>query len=231
MQAEGQIASKAAYTALGVDLAGNKEILGLWIGAHESAKFWLGVLGELRNRGVEDILIACTDNLPGFSEAIGAVFSGTVVQKCVVHQIRSSTKYVSAKDLKPLLAALRSVYSAPCEAAGRAALEEFAALWGAKYPLCVKSWRENWGELAVCFGYPPELRRLIYTTNAIESFHRQLRKVTKAKSIFPNDAALLKMLYLATQEVSRKWTVRLPNWGQILLQLHVLFPERVKLDD
>lgn len=224
---EHQVVTKAAYVVLGIDLEGRKDILGFWIGAHESATFWLGVLSDLRHRGVEDILIACTDNLTGFSEAIQASFPRTAIQKCIVHQIRSSLKYVSSKDLKAVTADLRPIYTAPNEEAALAALDRFAEKWNKQYPWCVKSWRANWAEIATCFGYPPEIRKLIYTTNMIESFHRQLRKVTKTKAAFPTDEALRKMLYLAMENITRKWTMRVPHWGQILLQLSILFPDRV----
>lgn len=227
VRADQQVVTKAAYVVLGIDLDGRKDLLGFWIGAHESAKFWLGVLTDLRHRGVEDMLIACTDNLTGFSEAIQASFPQTAIQKCVVHQIRNSLKYVSYKDLKAVTADLRPIYTAPNEAAALAALGRFAEIWGKQYPWCVKSWQANWAEIATCFAYPPEVRKLIYTTNMIESFHRQLRKVTKTKSTFPTDDALLKMLYLAMQDITRKWTMRVPYWGQILLQLTILFPDRV----
>jgi transposase-like protein len=224
---EQQVVTKAAYVVLGIDLEGRKDLLGFWVGAHESAKFWLGVLTDLRQRGVEDILIACTDNLTGFSEAIQASFPQTAIQKCVVHQIRNSLKYVSYKDLKAVAADLRPIYTAPHEAAALAALDRFEETWGKQYSWCVKSWRANWAEIATCFAYPPEIRKLIYTTNMIESFHRQLRKVTKTKSTFPTDDSLRKMLYLAMQDITRKWTMRVPHWGQILLQLTILFPARV----
>lgn len=228
VRTEGQVATKAAYVVLGLDLEGRKDILGCWIGAHESAKFWLGVLTDLRTRGVGDILIACTDNLAGFSEALAASFPQTAVQqKCVVHQIRTSLKYVSYKDYKAVTAALRPIYTAPTEPAALGALDHFAETWGPAYPWCVKSWRANWPELATMFAYPPEVRKLIYTTNAIESVHRQLRKVTKTKAAFPTDEALLKSLYLAMQDITRKWTMRVPHWGQILLQLAIVFPGRV----
>lgn len=225
---EGHIVNKAAYMVVGVDLDGCKDVLGMWIGEHETSKFWLTVLNELKNRGVEDILICCVDNLNGFSEAISACYPQAEIQKCVVHQIRNSIRYVSYKDTKKLLANLKPVYNAPTETAGLAALDEFEELWGKKYPLVVQSWRNNWGELAVFFKYPPEIRKIIYTTNMIENYHRQLRKVTKGKSLFPTDEALLKMLYLVTQNVMLKWTGRIHNWGQILLQLSVFFPDKVK---
>jgi putative transposase len=225
---DGMISNKAAYVSIGIDLDGNKDVLGIWIGENESAKFWLSILNELKNRGVQDILIICVDNLSGFSEAIAACYSETEVQKCIVHQIRNSIRYVSYKDVDKLTAALKPIYTAPSEEGALAGLSEFETIWGEKYPLIVRSWRQNWVELATFFKYPPEIRRIIYTTNIIESFHRQLRKVTKGKSIFPSDEALLKMLYLATQDVLLKWTGRIPNWGQILLQLSIFFPEKVK---
>ncbi|MGF9714959.1 IS256 family transposase [Paenibacillus naphthalenovorans] len=226
---DGQIINKAAYMVVGIDLEGYKDVLGIWIGENESAKFWLSVLTDLRNRGVQDILIICVDNLKGFSDAIAACYPQTEIQKCIIHQIRNSIKYVSYKDLKKVTAALRPIYTAPTEEAALQELEQFEAVWGKQYPLIVRSWRNNWDELATFFKYSPELRKLIYTTNMIESYHRQLRKVTKGKSIFPNDEALLKMLYLATMDVLRKWTGRVQNWGQILLQLTVHFPDRIQV--
>jgi transposase-like protein len=225
---EGHIVNKAAYMVIGIDLDGCKDVLGMWIGEHESSKFWLTVLNELKNRGVEDILICCVDNLTGFSDAISACFPETEIQKCIVHQIRNSIRYVSYKDTKKLLSDLKPVYTAVSEQAGLDALDEFETRWGAKYPLVVQSWRTNWAELATFFKYPPEIRKIVYTTNMIESYHRQLRKVTKGKSVFPTDEALMKMLYLVTQDVMLKWTGRIHNWGQILLQLSVFFPEKVK---
>lgn len=225
---EGHIVNKAVYLVIGIDFDGNKDVLGMWVGEHETSKFWLTVLNELKNRGVEDILICSVDNLTGFSEAITACFPKTEIQKCIVHQIRNSIRYVSYKDTKKLLADLKPVYSAPSEDAALAALEEFEKIWGTKYPLVVQSWRRNWGEIATFFKYPPEIRKLIYTTNMIESYNRQLRKVTKGKAVFPDDESLLKMLYLVTQDVMLRWTGRIHNWGQILLQLSVFFPERVK---
>jgi transposase-like protein len=225
---EGAIVNKAAYMVIGIDMDGRKDVLGIWIGEHETSKFWLSVLNELRNRGVQDILICCVDNLKGFSETIAACFPETEIQKCIVHQIRNSIRFVSYKDTKKVLAGLKPVYTAPSETAALQALDEFETLWGGKYPLVVNSWRQNWAELSTFFKYPPEIRKIIYTTNVIESYHRQLRKVTKGKSIFPNDETLQKMLYLATQDILRRWTGRIHNWGQILLQLSVFFPDKVK---
>jgi len=199
----------------------------MWIGENESAKFWLGVLNDLKNRGVQDILIICVDNLNGFTQAIEACYPKTEVQKCVVHQIRNSIRFVSYKDLKKVTTDLKPIYKAANEAAALVELDLFEKTWGEKYPHIVKSWRDNWHELATFFKYSPEIRKLIYTTNMIESYNRQLRKVTKGKSIFPSDEALLKMLYLATMDVIRKWTGRVQNWSQMLLQFSVFFPERV----
>lgn len=225
---EGAIVNKASYMAIGIDLEGRKDVLGMWIGEHETSKFWLVVLNELKNRGVQDILICSVDNLKGFSEAISACFPEAEIQKCVVHQIRNSVKYVSYKDVKKVLADLKPVYTAAAEPLALEALNGFEATWGSKYPLVINSWRTNWAELSTFFKYPPEIRKIIYTTNMIESYHRQLRKVTKGKSIFPNDESLQKMLYLATMDVLRRWTGRVQNWGQILLQLSVFFPDKVK---
>ena len=225
---DGQVVNKAAYMVVGIDLEGQKDVLGIWIGENESAKFWLTVLNELKSRGVEDILITCVDNLKGFSEAIAACYPKSDIQKCVVHQIRNSLKYVSYKDYKAVTAALKPIYKASTEDAALEELDKFEETWGSKYPLVVRSWRSNWDELATFFRYPTEMRRLIYTTNLIEGYHRQLRKVTKGKSIFPTDDSLTKMLYLATMEVTKRWTMRVQNWGQILSQLMIYFPDRIE---
>ena len=226
---DGHIINKASYMAIGIDLDGKKDVLGMWVGENESAKFWLNVLNELKNRGVQDILITCVDNLSGFSQAIAAAFPQTEIQKCIIHQIRNSTRYVSYKDLKQVTADLKPIYKAATEESARAELDQFEAKWGDKYPLTVRSWRSNWEELSAFFKYSPEIRKIIYTTNIIESYHRQLRKATKGKSIFPSDESLLKMLYLATMDVLRKWTTRVQNWGQILPQLAIHFQDRVDL--
>ncbi|MCC8436938.1 IS256 family transposase [Brevibacillus sp. M2.1A] len=225
---DGAIVNKAAYMVIGIDLDGHKDVLGIWVGENESAKFWLHVLNELKNRGVQDILITSVDNLRGFTEAISACYPKTEIQKCVIHQIRNSIKYVSYKDLKRVTAELKPIYKAPTEQAALEEFDQFEQTWGSKYPLMVRSWRSNWEEIATFFKYPPEIRKLIYTTNVIESYHRQLRKVTKGRAIFPTDDALLKMLYLVTMDVLRKWTGRVHNWGQILMQLSVFFEDRVR---
>ena len=190
-------------------------------------RYWATILNGLRNRGVEDIFIACTDNLTGFSAAIEAVFPKTEIQNCIVHQIRNYTRYVSYKDLKALVADLKAVYAAVDEASALDALEVFAQHWDKKYPKISCSWRDNWPNLCTYFKYPQEIRRLIYTTNAIEGFNRQLRKVTKAKSVFPTDDSLLKMLYLAMMDITRKWTGRRRDWNIIRAQLAVYFTERM----
>ena len=227
VRSEGQIVKKAVYIAIGVGLDGHKDVLGMWVGENESAKFWATVLNGLRNRGVEDIFIACTDNLSGFSQAIEAVFPKTEIQNCVIHQIRNSTKYVSYKDLKALMADLKAVYAAVDEPSALEALNAFSGHWDKKYPKISASWQENWPNLSTYFKYPQEVRRLIYTTNAIEGFNRQLRKVTKAKSVFPTDDSLFKMLYLAMMDITKKWTGRRQDWSMIHAQLAVFFSDRM----
>ena len=227
VRSEGQIVKKAVYIAIGINLDGRKDVLGMWVGENESAKFWATVLNGLRNRGVEDIFIACTDNLTGFSAAIEAVFPKTEIQNCIIHQIRNSTRYVSYKDLKALIADLKAVYAAVDEAAALEALEVFAQRWDKKYQKISASWQDNWPNLSTYFKFPQEVRRLIYTTNAIEGFNRQLRKVTKAKSVFPTDDSLLKMLYLAMMDITKKWTGRRQDWSVIHAQMAVYFAERM----
>lgn len=225
---DGRVVTKAAYVVVGINLDGYKDVLGMWIGAHESAKFWLTVLTELKSRGVQDVLVVAVDNLTGFSEAIASVFPQSDIQKCIVHQIRNSLKYLARKDYAAVTADLKPIYQADTEGAAAQALDAFAATWEKKYPMVVRSWRENWTELVTFFQYPPALRKIMYTTNLIEGFNRQLRKVTKSKSQFPTDEALVKMLYLATREATRKWTARIQNWGEILGQLEIYFEERVR---
>ena len=227
VRSEGQIVKKAVYIAIGVNLEGRKSVLGMWIGENESAKFWASVLNNLKNRKVEDILIACTDNLTGFSEAIAAVFPKTDIQNCIIHQLRNSSKYVSYKDIKALMADLKRVYQAVDEQSALAALDDFAEIWDKKYPKISKSWRENWANLSTYFKFPEELRRLIYTTNAIEGFNRQLRKVTKSKAVFPTDDSLFKMLYLAMLDITKKWTGRRQDWAQIYPQLALYYSGRI----
>lgn len=223
----GIVVKKAAYVAIGTDLEGRKDVLGIWLGAAESSKYRLSVLNGLKSRGVRDILIASVDGLKGFVEAINAAFPGTEVQRCIVHLIRSSTRYVSWKDLKEFTRDLKPIYKAATEELALAFLAELEAKWGEKYPISVKSWRDNWNEVSPMFRYSPEIRKLIYTTNAVENFNRQLRKVTKTKSAFVSDNALMKMLYLATMRITEKWTQSLPNWGLILGELMIYFGNRV----
>jgi len=225
------VIKKAVYVAIGIKLDGIKEVLGMWIGGNESAKYWIGVLNEIRNRGTEDILIASVDGLTGFSDAIHAVYPNTEIQRCILHQIRYSTRFISYKEIKPFMVDLKLVYQASTEEIALQQLDALENKWGKKYPSTVNSWRNNWAELSTYFKYPPELRKLIYTTNSIENFNRQLRKVTKSKSIFPTDDALFKMLYLAMHDITVKWVGRPREWTRILEQLIIYFEGRVSLLD
>ena len=227
VRSEGQIVKKAVYIAIGISSSGEKDVIGMWVGENESAKFWLSKLNELKSRGVEDILIACVDGLTGFSNAIEAVYPQTQIQQCIIHQIRSSTQFVSYKDIKALIADLKLVYKAATEENALLNLELFDEKWGKKYPKIAISWKNNWPRLSTYFKYPQEIRTLIYTTNTIEGYNRQLRKVTKNKSVFPTDDSLLKMLYLATQDITKKWTSRQRDWGQIISQLQIYFEGRI----
>ena len=227
VRSEGQIIKKDVYIAIGVNMEGRKDVLGMWVGENESAKFWASVLNNLRNRGVEDILIACTDNLTGFSQAIEAVFPKTDIQNCIIHQLRNSSKYVSYKDIKALMDDLKKVYTAVDEDAALNALDAFAEIWDSKYPRISKSWYDNWPNLSTYFKFPQELRKLIYTTNTIEGFNRQLKKVTKAKSVFPTDDSLFKMLYLAMKDITKKWTGRRQDWSRIYAQLAIYYGDRI----
>lgn len=220
-----QIVVKAAYVVLGVNMDGEKEVLGIWIGANESSKFWLAVLNDLKNRGVENVLIFCVDGLKGFKEAISAVYPFTKIQRCIVHQIRASVKYISYKDKKAFVADLKKIYGAVNEDAATAALLELQEKWGTKYPNAVSSWEENWDNLITFFAFPDFIRKIMYTTNVIESLNSQYRKVTKNKKIFPTDDSLLKILYLATEKVSKKWTRKYPDWDLVINQLKILFSE------
>jgi len=224
---DGLIVNKAAYTTLGINVTGHKEILGIWIGESESATFWLSVLGELRNRGVQDILVVCKDGLTGFFEAISAVFPQTEVQLCVIHQIRNSMKYIPHKDRRPLMVDLKPVYQSLTIDEAELRFDEFKKNWAKKYPLVIKSWENNWLELTAYFKYPQEIRRIVYTTNTVEGYHRQLRKVTKTKTAYPIDDALRKIIYLATLDITRKWTMPVPNWGSCLAQLVIYYGDRL----
>lgn len=222
---------KAVYVAIGIRLSGIKEVLGMWIGGNESAKYWLGVLNEIKNRGVEDIMIVSVDGLTGFVDAIGAVFPKAEVQRCIVHQVRYTTKFVNYKDLKPFVKDLKSIYQAPSEEMALEALDSLEETWGKKYPASVASWRNNWPQISTFFKYPSEIRKIIYTTNAIENFNRGLRKVTKAKAVFPTDDALFKSIYLAMVDITKKWTGTSWNWGQTLDQLMIYFGDRISPAD
>lgn len=228
VRSEGRIVKRAVYIALGIDMDGKKDVIGMYVGENEGAKFWLSIINGLKNRGVQDILIACVDGLNGFPQAIEAVYPKTEIQQCIIHQIRNTTNYVSYKDLKKLMADLKMVYAAPDEAAALEELESFGEKWNSKYPKIHKSWSERWATLSTYFKYPNEVRKLIYTTNAIEGFNRQLRKVTKSKTVFPSDDSLLKMLYLATMDITKKWTGRRRDWSQIRAQLEIYFEERLE---
>ena len=228
VRSEGHVVKKAVYIALGIDMEGHRDVLGMYVGENESAKFWLTILNSLKNRGVEDILIACVDGLSGFPQAIEAAYPETEVQQCIVHQIRNSTRYTSYKDLKKLMADLKCVYAAQSEELALEALESFKAKWNDKYPKIYKSWHDHWPLLSTYFKYPEPVRRLIYTTNSIEAFNRQLRKVTKNKGVFPSDESLLKMLYLATMDITKKWTGRRQDWGVIHSQLEIYFEDRLE---
>lgn len=228
VRSEGRIVKKAVYIALGIDMNGRKDVLGMYVGENESAKYWLSIMNGLKNRGVADILIACVDGLTGFPEAISAVFPKTEVQHCIIHQIRNSTRFVSYKDIKALMADLKRVYAAPTEETAHSELERFREIWNGKYPKIYKSWTDRWATLSTYFKYPEPVCRLIYTTNAIEGFNRQLRKVTKSKTIFPTDDSLLKMLYLAMIDITKKWTGHRQDWGIIHSQLEIYFEERLE---
>jgi len=222
------VQSRAVYNILGINREGKKELLGIYLSENEGAKFWLSVLTELRQRGVEDIFVACVDGLKGFPEAIASVYPQAQVQLCIVHQVRTSLRYVPEKDKKAVVADLKPVYQAVNQDQGYERLLEFEDKWGKKYPLSVKGWLDNWVNLSTYFEYSPEIRRAIYTTNAIEAMHRQVRKVTKSKGAFTSDQALLKLIYLIIQDITKKWTMPIQNWGLTMQQLHIKFGDRIK---
>lgn len=222
-----QVVTKAAYVVIGISLDGSKDILGIWIGEHESSKFWLGVLNDLKSRGILDVYLFCVDGLKGFQEAISAVYPKAQIQRCIIHQIRYSTRYVSYKDIKQLMADLKLVYKAVTEEEALENLVAFKEIWGKAYPSCVKSWEDNWDILSTFFAYPPDIRRIIYTTNIIEGLNRQFRQVTKNKPSFVNDDSLKKLLYLASKKIVERWTQRCRNWDVVLNQLNILFSDRI----
>ena len=218
--------TKAAYVVLGITMDGRKDILGVWIGEHESSKFWLNVLNELKSRGVTDVYLFCTDGLCGMMQAIEAVFPSSRLQRCIVHQIRASTRYVSYKDIKQVVADLKKIYTAVTLDEAEENLLAFGERWRSQYPSCVKSWEENWEVLSTFFEYPLEIRKIIYTTNIIEGLNRQFRQITKNKPSFTNDDSLRRMLYLASQRIMKHWHARCQNWDLVLSQLELMFPQR-----
>lgn len=222
---EGRVVTKAAYTALGIDSGGNRDLLGMWVGDSESATYWMAVFSEMKARGVEEIFIASVDGLKGMVDAINAVYPNCRVQRCIIHQIRNSMKFIPEKFRKEFIKDLKKIYQAINEQTALAALDELDEKWGKKYPLTLKSWRTNWESLSVMFEFPQEIRKAIYTTNAVEALHRQFRKVTKTKTIFPHDDALLKILYLAYNDLAKKWTT-LRDWRLMVTQLCIIFGDR-----
>ena len=224
---DGKNINKALYVALAINWEGRKEVLGLWLADTEGAKFWMSVLTDIKNRGTEDILIACMDGLTGFPDAVKAVFPNTHIQHCIVHMIRNSTKFVSYKDLKAVCRDLKEVYSAVNAGSGHEALEEFGKKWNDKYPMIQASWERNWNNLTEFFNYPEDIRRAIYTTNAIESLNFSLRKVTRNKSSFPDDDSIYKVMYLAIKNASTRWTMSIKDWGLAVNQFAILFDGRV----
>ena len=218
-----QVVIKAAYVVIGVNLDGEKEVLGIWIGANESSKFWLSVLNDLKNRGVQNVLIFCIDGLNGFKEAIGATFPFAKIQRCIIHQIRSSMKYIPYKDRKAFVADLKGVYTAVNEEIAMDNLLAMKDRWGNKYPNAIKSWEDNWDNLSTFFAFPGNIRKIIYTTNVIESLNSQFRKITKTKLIFPNDDSLMKMLYLAVERLARRCTRAYADWDLVINELTIIF--------
>jgi len=230
IRVDGKVQHKALYNIMGINKEGYKEVLAMYISQSEGANFWLQVLTDLQQRGLQDVLIACTDNLKGFSEAILSIFPKTQIQKCIIHQIRNSLKYVASKDQKAFMKDLKLVYKAINKEVAVDELLNLEQKWGEKYPIIIESWQRNWEELSACFEYTEPIRRIIYTTNAVEGFHRQVRKVTKTKGAFTSDMALLKLVYLATKNIQKKWTSPLHNWSLSIQQLYIKFEERVQLE-
>lgn len=226
---KGQAVTRAIYNVLGINKEGKKDLLGMYVSRSEGANFWLSVLTDLQNRGVQDILIACVDGLKGFPDAIKSVFPQTAVQLCIVHQIRNSIKYVASKNQKEFMKDLKTVYQAVSKDSAEGALDQLESKWGVDYPIVIKSWRDNWDLLTEYFQYTAPIRKLIYTTNTVEGYHRQIRKVTKNKGVFTNDQSLEKLVYLAYRNIKKKWTMSLSNWGQISQQLAIKFEDRFPL--
>lgn len=230
VKVEGKIKHKALYNIMGINSEGRKEILGIYLSESEGANFWLQVLTDLNNRGLEDILIACTDNLKGFTNAILSVFPKAEVQLCIVHQIRNSLKYIASKDQKEFMRDLKKVYRAINKQVAEDELDKLSNKWQERYPVVIQSWQNNWEHLSQYFKYTAPIRKIIYTTNAVEGYHRQVRKVTKTKGAFTNDMALLKLVYLATMNIQKKWTSPLHNWSSTIQQLYIIFEDRIDLD-
>jgi putative transposase len=229
VKSQGRVVNKAIYLAFGVNLHGLKEVLGMWASESEGSKFWMQVVTELKNRGVQDIFIACVDGLKGFPEAIEAVFPQTQVQVCLVHMVRHSLSYVSHKNRKPVADDLKAIYQAATVEEAERQLKEFEETWDSSYPVISRSWRQNWSRVVPMFSYPPEIRRAVYTTNTIESLNMTLRKVSKNRPLFPNDEAVFKLMYLALRNISRRWTMPIPNWSAALNQFAILFDGRVPM--
>ena len=227
---EGRTQTRCVYNVLGINKDGRKDVLGMYVSQSEGANFWLGVITDLKQRGVEDILIASIDNLKGFDEAIRTIYPYTEIQTCVVHQIRNSIKYIASKDQKAFIADLKPVYRADNESQALTELDALKEKWGKKYPMVMSSWENNWSKLSTYFKYPDGIRKLIYTTNTIEGYHRQIRKVTKNKGVFTSDMALLKLIYLATDRIQQKWSMPLANWAICAAQLKIIFANRMKTD-
>ena len=225
----GRILNRASYVVMGVTVEGNKDILGIWIGESETSKFWLGVMNDLKNRGVQDVLLFCVDGLTGLKEAIIAAFPKAEIQRCIIHQLRNSFKYVSYKDVKAVSKDFKAVYQAINEEVALEKLYELKEKWGKSYPFAIRSWENNWDVLSPFYKFPEEVRKIIYTTNIIEGLHRQYRKVTKSKTMFPSDASLEKMLYLSSKNVMQKWTQRYKNWDRVLSQLMIQYPGRLEV--
>lgn len=225
----GRVENRMLYLVMGINPAGQKDVLGMYLAETEGAKFWLSVLNDLHQRGVEDLLIVSVDGLKGFEEAIRTIYPKAEVQQCIVHQIRHSCKFVADKELRPFVQDLKKIYQAPDRPAAEAALDELDRTWGKKYPQVIESWRNNWERLSTFFQYPEPIRKVMYTTNPIESLNRRIRKVTKTKGAFASETALFKLIYLVIQEVTQKWTMSYQQWGQIAGQLHILFGERARI--
>ena len=228
VRSNGKIVNKAVYICLGYTMEGYKDILGLWVDEAEGAKFWLGICNDLKNRGVKEILIACMDGLKGLPQAIQTVFQSANIQTCIVHQIRNSIKYIASKDKKSFMKDLKEVYKAPTEELALAQLDKLKETWGNSYGMVIDSWYNNWNNLSTFFDFSPRIRKMIYTTNALEGFNRQVRKYTKSRTIFPTDESLNKCVYLATMEIMEKWTQPVPNWGATLAELTLFFTEELK---